>query len=314
MIKHLKHNEIDPKAWDGCIENAPNGRAYALSWYLDTVHPGWEALVEDNYRSVMPLTAGRKFGIPYLFQPFFAQQLGVFSINVVTVDEVLRFLEAIPDRYRLIEIRLNEDNILPETQPGVDFHRNITLNLDSPYESLHGSYHTNTRRNLAAAVRNDLRIVNNVPIDTIIRLFRANRGARVKIWGDKAYDLLRRLSREMLSHDMAFIQGVTLPNSNEIIAGALFVKWQERIIFLFSGNSALGMEKQAMTFLIDHVIVTFANRPYIFDFEGSDNANLARFYRGFGGSEVLYPSYAIYRLNIVSRTLLGLWKHMKRGM
>ncbi len=311
MIRFLRHNEIDLKAWDACIGKAPNGRPYALSWYLDTIHPGWEALVDDDYHSVMPLTAGRKFGVPYLFQPFFAQQLGVFSIDVLTVDNVLRFLEAIPERYRLVEIRLNEDNVVPETQPEIDFHRNITLNLYSPYELLHGSYHTNTRRNLLVAVQNDLRIVKQVSIDTVIRLFRAHRGAAIKVWGNKAYGLLRQLSREMLSRDCAFIYGVTLPDSDEVIAGALFVKWQGRIIFLFSGNSTLGMKKQAMTFLIDHVISNFANRPYILDFEGSDNTNLARFYRGFGGSETSYPSYTVIRLNAIGKALLGLWKHFK---
>lgn len=79
MITYLTHNQIDKQRWDDCIKQSPNGNVYALSWYLDIVHPRWEALVEDDYVSVMPLTGNRKCGISYPFQPFFVQQLGVFS-------------------------------------------------------------------------------------------------------------------------------------------------------------------------------------------------------------------------------------------
>ncbi len=60
MINYLKHDQIDQQRWDDCIAHAPNGLVYAWSWYLDIVHPGWEALVEivdDKYLSVMPLTS-----------------------------------------------------------------------------------------------------------------------------------------------------------------------------------------------------------------------------------------------------------------
>ena len=52
MIAYLTHDQIDKSRWDDCIAHAVNGMAYAWSWYLDVVHPGWEALVEmkeDKY-------------------------------------------------------------------------------------------------------------------------------------------------------------------------------------------------------------------------------------------------------------------------
>jgi hypothetical protein len=61
------------------IARSFNGIVYAYSWYLDIVSPGWDALVKDDYKSVMPLTWRKKYGIKYLYQPFFTQQLGVFS-------------------------------------------------------------------------------------------------------------------------------------------------------------------------------------------------------------------------------------------
>ena len=56
MIKHLTHNMIDKRRWDDCIAKSFNGSVYAWSWYLDIVHPNWEALIENDYERVMPLT------------------------------------------------------------------------------------------------------------------------------------------------------------------------------------------------------------------------------------------------------------------
>ncbi len=44
-VQYLKHHEIDKQRWDACIQEARNAQIYALSWYLDVVTPGWEAIV-----------------------------------------------------------------------------------------------------------------------------------------------------------------------------------------------------------------------------------------------------------------------------
>jgi hypothetical protein len=73
----LLHKEIDKNSGI-CIHHSINRILYAFSWWLDAVCPGWEALIEDDYRAVMPLTGNIKLGIHYLYQPF-TQQLGVSS-------------------------------------------------------------------------------------------------------------------------------------------------------------------------------------------------------------------------------------------
>jgi len=74
-IKYLKHNQIDKQKWDSAIENAQNGLAYALSWYLDIVSPNWDALIFGDYEMVMPLIHKKKYtfhilSIFYIFDYF----------------------------------------------------------------------------------------------------------------------------------------------------------------------------------------------------------------------------------------------------
>ena len=298
MIYYMTHEQIDKSLWDWCIALAPNGNVYAWSWYLDVVHPGWEALVEiagGKYLTVMPITNKKKYGINYLCQPFFTQQLGVFSVDPLSKEKVRFFLSAIPPQNRLVEIRLNEGNPLDASCKGVRLHRNHLLKLGFDYNVLYSQYHENTKRNLKKSLKSNLQLVKDVPMQKVIDLFRANRGASVKHWGDAEYERLNLLAEVALTSRSAFIYGVKTIDNENVICAALFLLSHQSITFLFSGNDPLGKETQAMTFLIDQVIHEYAGQPLTFDFEGSDDDNLARFYQGFGSTPVYYPSFT-YRL------------------
>ena len=308
MIQYLQHNQINLTKWDATI--AECGNIYAYSWYLDIVHPGWEALVEDDYQSVMPLTGGKKFGVNYLYQPYFVQQLGVFSRQPLSSEKTEAFLKAIPSKYRFAEIRLNESNILSERFEGIEYHRNVILYLDRDYNSIRENYHTNTKRNLAKAEENNLQLIFNVIPYHVVALFRDNRGATIERWGDTEYGTLISLGKTAQNRNSAYILGVNEKGDGEILCAALFMKANGRITFLFSGLNEKGKERQAMTYLLDQVIRKYANQPFILDFEGSDDENLARFYLGFGGVEAQYPSYSFNRLSGIENRILKLWKKL----
>ena len=300
MISYLTHDEIDKSRWDDCVAHAVNGNVYVWSWYLDIVHPRWEALVEivdDNYLTIMPITRKRKYFIDYLCQPFFVQQLGVFSRQPITEETTMSFLKAIPSKYRLVEICLNEQNPLPEDCKGIVWHRNHLLELNKDYDTIISDYHENTRRNLKKSLKYGLELVKGAEIQKIIALFRENRGVTISHWGDAEYDRLIRLTNLAVTSSNAFVYGVKKPDNDDVICGALFMKSHQRITFLFSGNNDLGKETQAMTFLIDQVIREYADQPLVFDFEGSDDDQLARFYHGFGANPIMYPGFTYSFLN-----------------
>ena len=309
MIHYLQHNDIDKTKWDATIEAC--GNIYAYSWYVDIVHPQWEALVEDDYQSVMPLTGGKKFGVNYLFQPYFVQQLGVFSKSPMTAEKTEAFLKAIPSAYRFAEIRLNENNVFEDVFQGVEYHRNVLLDLNQDYETIRANYHQNTKRNLAKAESNNLQIVNTVIPYHVVALFTDNRGALLDKWGDAEYARLTKLTKVAVAREHDFVLGVTEKNVGQLICAAIFMKTNDRITFLFSGLTVEGKQRQAMTYLLDQVIQKCANQSITFDFEGSDDENLARFYLGFGGHEVKYPSYTFNRLSPLGKGLLKIWKRKK---
>ena len=309
MIYYLQHKDIDKKKWDATIEAC--GNIYAYSWYLDIVHPQWEALVEDDYQSVMPLTGGKKFGVQYLYQPYFVQQLGVFTKSLMTAEKTEAFLKAIPTKYRFAEIRLNESNTFDGDRQGVEYHMNVLLDLNQDYETIRANYHHNTKRNLAKAGDNNLQILTTVIPYHVVALFTDNRGALLDKWGKAEYARLTALTKVAVTRNHAFVLGVTEKGVGQLICAAIFMKTKDRITFLFSGLTIEGKQRHAMPFLLDHVIQKYANQPLTFDFEGSDDENLARFYLGFGGPEVKYPSYTYNRMSAAGKALLKVWKKRK---
>lgn len=308
MIRLLKHNEINKRRWDDCINKSFNGNVYALSWYLDIVHPNWNALIENEYERVMPLTNSKKFGLSYMFQPFFVQQLGVFSTSQLSQANVDRFIEAIPQQYLLTQYRLNSYNKVNYDSDIIAKHRNVELDLIYDYQYLYNNYNSNTKRNLAKAEAAGLSITNNINPEIIISLFRNNRGKDVKHWKDKEYNRLLELINTAISQECCFTLGVN-DLDNNTIAGAVFMHSHDRIIFLFSGSDEAHKDKHALTMLLDNVIREFSETQYTLDFEGSDNDGLARFYKGFGGAEVFYPEV---KYNNLKGILKFIYKLMRK--
>jgi hypothetical protein len=298
MIRYLKHNEIDKKKWDACIKQSFNGQVYAWSWYLDIVHPNWHALVDGDYQRVFPLTGNRKLGISYLYQPFFAQQLGVFSPSILNSEIVNEFLAAIPSQYQFVEIRLNTHNKTDDSQFKITQHTNYELDLINTYDRIYRRYSSNTRRNLKKAKESGLSVMKNIKPEDVIRLFRANRGRTISHWNDLEYNRLKKLTYTAIYRGQASVYGVYTQH-NELCAGAIFFRSHGKIIFLFSGASPEAKDNHAMTFLIDSVIHEHAPSHVVFDFEGSDNENLGRYYKGFGSKQTSYPGVAINRLPLL---------------
>ncbi|MDB4303189.1 hypothetical protein N9934_00165 [Desulfosarcina sp.] len=308
MINYLKQEEIDREKWDQCIDNAFNGMTYAKSWYLDLVTEQWDALVENDYESVFPLVYRKKYGIFYLYQPVFTQQLGIFSTSLLTEDTVSDFIDSIPKHFRFAEINLNTFNKVQEGKYKVLNWLNHELDLIKPYDLIHKNYSTNLKRNLKKAEKEKLTFVENIKPDDIIKIFRENRGLNVSL-NEEDYIKLNRLAYAGIYRGVIKTYGVYTTN-NEICAGVIFMQSKKKKIFLFSGLTEQGKQLNAMPFLIDQFIQQNNQHHITLDFEGSNDPNLARFYKSFGSKEITYPHLKInhfsFPFNIIFRVIKGI--------
>jgi hypothetical protein len=234
----------------------------------------------------MPLTAGKKYGIHYLYPPFFTQQLGIFSRNAPTAQDTERFLEAIPARFKFAEINLNSANAYTGTRFAKKENLNHELSLSPAYEALCRGFSENALRNIKKAQKQGLELDTEASLQPIIRLFRANRGKEVRSLGNRHYAILKELAGTAKAKKAAQVWSVS--QGKELLAGALFLEHFGRSIFLFSGMSEAGKKAGAMFFLLNAYFKAYSASPIVFDFEGSNTAALARFYRSFGSKECVY--------------------------
>jgi hypothetical protein len=282
LMKHLRHDEIDLKKWDACVLSDPSGLPYALSWFLEIASPEWEGLVWGDYEVVMPLPVKYKWKLPYLVQPAGCQQLGLFGkgITLEIIDEAIRWIKK---HYIYIHIYLNYHN----AHPSLKERKNLILPLDEKYDTLYSFYHTNLKRNLKKSMNFENRVTETFIWDTLLHYFKQSPHFKETPRG--WLDVIEKLGYEAFNRQVAKTVGL-FSEKGEFLACANLLFTKNRIIFWFSATSAEGRNRSSMHYLIDYLIKKYAGSSMIFDFEGSENPTLARFYSSFGAIEQNYFS------------------------
>jgi hypothetical protein len=295
MISYIKRKHIDDERWNACIRASFNGNLYAHTWFLDIVAENWDALVENDYERVFPLPFKKKLGFTYIYQPFFTQQLGLFSRSRLSSGILEKYIGAIPKHFSMAEINLNTLNKADHNKHQVVPQINHELDLINQYENLRSAYSENLVRNLKKAEKAGLTISKNVRPEDIVGIFRNSRGNDFPHLRDADYLRLKRIGYTAIYKNIADIRGV-YDRQNQLCAGAFFLLSHRKAVFLFSGLTAEGRESGAMPFLIDSFIRENSGEHLTFDFDGSNDNNLARFYKSFGSKELIYQRLEINRL------------------
>ncbi len=302
MIKHLTHEAIDKTWWDRQLNCCVNRSWYAKSDVLDIVSPNWEALVDEVSGAIMPLTWRRKFGIDYLFQPYAIQQLGVFSSGPIEPSSSTAFLDSIPQRFRYVDIWLNEHMGTLGIDGGIQ-NADQTLRPISSIEALREAYDKGHRRNLKKVLPPDTEWTSDMNAATFVELFERTTAAR--FGGLRPIDrgILLALIAHAIERGEANIIG--LRSQGATIAAACFIDRDGKSVLLKSASTSAGTEHCAIFHIVDNWIAKNAGTDKVLDFAGSNHPGTRRFNEGFGGSTSLY-------LN-VRRNRLPLWlKWMKR--
>jgi hypothetical protein len=284
-IQYLRRSELDVKKWDDCVSKAANGLIYSYSFYLDQMVPGWEALVLDNYRAVMPLPARKKYGVHYLYQPFLIPQGGV--TGEITQSTIQFFLAAIPARFKYWDICLNFGNYIPDEFVYQE-RRNYVLPLNHPFDFLYGRFNDNIKRNLKKGEQAGYTLQKGLDVEQVIELASIQMKADAKNYKENIRRF-RQLYQVLSEKKMADTFGILSP-AGELHASAVFFFSHHRAYYILVGNHPAGKKDGASHSLIHHFIREHADKNILLDFEGSDIPGLAKYYSSFGAEDQPYPA------------------------
>ena len=276
QIEYLVHSSIDKEKWDQAILNADNGLLYACSWYLDCVSPGWEAIVANDYEYVFPVPVKRKYKLPYIVQPFLAQQLGLFGKGECSENMLHDCLSKLPSYS--YEINLNYANFLDDAQ----LMTNLILPLDKSYTTIRKNYSTNTLRNIRKAEKNAYTF-REVSVNDFLMAYNSVEHPDSSV----SLELIEQVITK--GYEQSNIRCCALLNSTDQPVSGLAYGWfKNRIIYLFPFSTAEGKAGSAMFLLVDELLRQHAGSDLIFDFEGSMIEGVARFYKGYGAQPEIY--------------------------
>ena len=293
-IQYVDHHQIDPTKWDSAILRSPHPLVYGMFEYLNAVCDSqWGALIYKDYEAVFPLPFKKKFGIKYLVQPVFCQQLGAFGSNANVSTR--NFLSAIPKRFLRVRLQLNPyfdqqnevESILTKhsgkwaSSGKLTTKTNMTIQLSQPLD-----YNKDCKKNLHRLAELPIEYkINAVSIRDAIDTYRKAWGRQNPEIGDDHYQLFANACTEKLSFT------VTAHHRTEdtLLGAAIFLITPENttrsLHYVCAGPTEPGKSIGVMHGIIDFVLERYQGENMLFDFEGSSIASVASFYKKFGANE-----------------------------
>jgi len=236
----------------------------------------------------MPLPKRKKYGINYIFQPFWIQHLGVFSKSTLSEDNLKLFVDNIPKKIRLIDFNINfkTDSVSPRV--------NYILPLKNRYENIFKAFSKLRKRSIKKAVKNKVLLKKSDEWDELLNLSKLKSQKAFKMTAAAAlkFDTLLKMVKKLkkLKIITAYVK------DNELVGGAFFIISKNRITYLFSIINQEGKDLQAISLILNSVIKEYSATEYILDFEGSMLPGVARFIKSFGVQKEIYYHLKKWRL------------------
>ncbi len=283
-IRFLKRNLIDDTKWNLAIQQAVNSLPYAYTWYLDALCSRWVGVVVGDYEYIMPLPVGRKWGLLYVYQPLFCQQLGVFykSRNESMIGKML---STALSKFVFVNLNANYDNRLKTSFKGTSKKKNLVLALTAKHSTIQKQYTENTLRNIKKGQKAGLKFEegNKKDFEGFADLYIKNTARKDKTFKAQHIKALKRLVHQSVIHDCGKLF-LARTAEGDICAGVIVIENNDRIIHLVPSSDEYARQNGGMHFLIDAVLAHYADSGKTYDFEGSSVESIARFYEGFGAT------------------------------
>lgn len=283
MIHCIKRKDLDIDKYDACIAASVQFRIYAFSWYLDAVSENWEVLILNDYEAVMPLPWKQKYFLKYITQPFFCQQLGIFSFAPITLQIQENMIRRIPKKFIRTSINFNADNFL---NANMKLRKNALLTIENVYENMHAKFNKNRKRALKKASSLGFTFEENIAANEFYDFYVLNDK------NHRTHVSMKKVLQNILNLKTQAVQCYGIKRNTVLIAGVLLLVDPRRITYLTPVASAFGKKNAAATLLVDEIIKKYRQSHQILDFEGSMIPGVAKFYESFGATYEEYPTFS----------------------
>ncbi|GEM50885.1 hypothetical protein [Empedobacter brevis] len=286
MIKRISRKKLDVDKYTECLSKSVNYRIYAEVWYLDTlVENNWDCYVLNDYEAIMPLPFVKKFGIKFITQPIYCQQLGVFHQKNLS-KEIFKKFEKKLHRNLVRAYSFNEENT-EMFEPKGKLKVNYILDLNQSYEKIFNNYSSNRRKELRRTSRMEL-IINEI---NNLKNFQTLKNAYAYINIHKLEDKYSLIFEYLINREQLKIYDIY--TKEKVLLGSQAILFSKNRIICFSFARNKKEEKHnTSAYILDHIIKKNNNTSLIFDFEGSMIPSIGKFMEGYSPKKKFYSLYS----------------------
>lgn len=263
-IQYIQRSEIDKVKWNSCVHYATNGNIFGYMWYLDHIAKDWDALIEGDYESVMPIIWKEDaFKRKELHQPKLMRESGIYSIHLLSKKRIAKFLSAIPNTFRKVQLHLNEQNRPPEhSSYQVTTLKNHQLFLNETYETIANNFSRSLLEKLQLAEDEGLVLTSSVKPEQIADFYRQHQPHN---YTDEQFHGLQRVMYNAMHRGWGFPSAV-MDIKAQVLAVNFFIYSHKKVMSLIPVESPAGQQKGALAYLMNGLIRSHANKPSILDF------------------------------------------------
>lgn len=260
----MPFNEIDKVKWNSCVHYAVNSEVSGYYWWLKAVVKEWDAVIEGDYESVLPLFFKRDvWGRKVLYHPPLLGKIGIQSIHILSRKRIVSMLEYLPEVVGM-HVKLNEMNVLPPDfpHPSNQFLAQRIL-LNKPLQTLRAAY------------------ANGIP-DLIQTDMPAGYFFQVMMKPEEIVEFCKNTGQlpygeheamrvfYNLLHRGTLVSNVILDENHKPVALLVITYHLKKIKVLLSAQNKKGKELKAIYRLYDHLINLHQNKPMMFEFFPGD--------------------------------------------
>jgi hypothetical protein len=295
IIEYVSHSDISGQQWDQCISRSFNGSIEAYSWFLNLFCEQWDALIEGNYKTVMPLPVKKRLGQNMIYMPPFIRQLGIYSPEHISLKRTTDFLDLLKRKFRVVNIDINKYTPIPEGIFPVSPEVFYELDLIRPYLRTVREYSTECKNRIHLASARQYSIISGLAPNDIITFLKREQIRTEQAIMPNDYKMLRMLIASLVRYKAGELYGV-YDRVNMLSCVAIFVWSNTSAILIFAAATPKAIEDNAHMLLYDRFIEKYSETNITLNFEYRDIHHSPAMYAGFGTTESHFQRIRINRL------------------
>ena len=288
-VKRVNRASIDVSKWNALIKQSHNSLPYGYAWYLDAVSENWEALILNDYEAVLPLPFVKKMGFKLYVQPLFCQQLGPFSLDPLSEEEIINILDHLPKKALRLNLSFSTEITIPDKFSFLNPKKRINqlIKLHKSIDQIKDDYRRTSKRKLKNHGHKYSGLEEIQDPKEVIGFYKQQLESQVHL-KEKGYSTALKLFIKAIEMNSAYCYKFKNKENNEWVSKGLVILDENRVINLFSATKKSAKGANAKN--IDLLLEKFHSSKKVFDFEGSSLSGVNQFFNSFGPQTTFYYS------------------------